>query len=165
MKLKLKTEAVVDGWFLCAFLGNIADWWKEEPFEFDGKEYISIDEFEKDYPCLVGFQPPYYSVDPKEGTKTLKLCIELGTGKVLNWPDEINFDFNDYKLVDTGRYEIRRQDGELQAEYAGYVPSCLSIDDAGYGDYLQFHIEDGHVVSWKFTQADYDSFVSESEED
>ena len=164
MELTVKKKVDASGWFLRVFLGRIAKWWEEEPFEFNGKKYTGIDEFEKDYPYLVGVQPPYYRSDPKEGTKTIKLCIDLCTGKVLNWPEGINFDFNDYKLTDTGRYEIYRQDGELQIGYTGYVPGCFSIDERGYGDYLQFRIQDGHVIDWNFNQDNYNEFVDESNE-
>ena len=163
MELTIKKKVDVTGWFLKVFMGRIARYWKEEPFEFNGKEYTSIDDFEKDYPYLVEVQPHYYHTDPKEGTKTIKLCIDLCTGKVLNWPSNVNFDFNCTKLVDTGRYEVRNQHGELQAGYAGYVPRCFSIDDCGYGDYLQFRIENGYVVNWNFDQDDYNDFVSENE--
>jgi len=164
MELIVKKKVDVTGWFLKAFLGNLVEWWREEPFLFNGKEYTSIDDFEKDYPYLVDIQPPYYRSDPKEGTKTIKLCIDLRTGKVLNWPEGINFDFNNYKLVDTGRYEIHRQKGELQVGYTGYVPRCFSIDDAGYGDYLQFRIQDAHIVDWDFNQDNYDEFEEEDGE-
>ena len=163
MELKMTTKVDVSGWYLRVFMGNIAEWWDEEPFEFNGKEYTNINDFENDYPYLVGIQPPYYRSDPKEGTKTIKLCIDLCTGKVLNWIDGVNFDFNSYKLVDTGRYEVCNREGKVHAGYTGYVPGCLAIDDSGYGDYLQFHIEDGQVVDWNFDQDDYDEFVSEDE--
>ncbi len=164
MELTVKKKVVVTGWFLRASLGRIAEWWEEEPFEFNGKEYTSIDDFEKDYPYLVGIQPPYYRSDPEEGTKTIKLCIDLRTGKVLNWPNNVDFDFNDYKLIDTGRYEICLPDGKLQAGYTGYVPGFFSIDGDGYGDYLRFHIQDAYVVGWNFDQDDYDLFMEECNE-
>lgn len=159
MELTIKKKVDVSGWYLKVFLGNITKWWEEDLFEFNGKEYTNIDEFEQDYPYLVGVQPPYYRSDPKEGVKTIILCIDLRTGEVFNWPGGINFNFNDYKLVDTGRYEIYQLDGELQVGYTGYVPGCLSIDDSGYGDYLQFRIEDRHVVDWNFDQDYYDEIA------
>jgi hypothetical protein len=110
---------------------------------------------------MVGIQPPYYSLDPKEGSKTIVLYIDLCTGNVPNWPGNVNFDFNNYKLVDTGRYEIHDRSGELVIGHTGYVPHCLSIDDCGYGDYLQFHIEGGHIVDWDFCQEDYDEIEGE----
>ena len=161
MKLNVTKEVETKGWFLRAFLGDIAEWWYEEPFEFNGKEYTSIDDLEKDYPNLVGVQPPYYRLDPKEGTKTIKLCIDLETGKVLNWPEGVNFDFNGYRLVDRGRYEICDENGEVQVGYTGYVPRFLEIDDSGYGDYIQFHIIGDKVYGWGFDHDDYDSFFEE----
>ena len=163
MELNIRKKVDATGWFLKALLGDVAEWWEEEPFKFNGKEYTNIDDFEKDYPQLVDIQPAYYRSDPKEGTKTLKLCIDLSTGKVLNWPEGINFDFNNYKLTDRGRYEIYQQDGELLTGYTGYVPDCFSIDDAGYGDYLQFRILNGRVIGWTFDQNDYDEFAEDDD--
>ena len=164
MELTVKKNVDTTGWVLKVFLGNIAEWWDEKPFVFDNEEYTNIDDFERDYPYLVDIQPPYYRTDPEWGTKTIKLCIDLRTGKVLNWPEGIDFDFNDYKLVDTGRYEIHQPSGELQAGYTGYVPGCFSIDERGYGDYLQFHIHDSQIVGWNFDQDDYDGFMEECNE-
>ena len=162
MKLTIKKKVDVNGWFLKVFLGN-TKWWKNEPFVFNGKEYTNIDDFEKDYLTLVEVQPPYYSSEPKEGTKTVRFYIDLCTGEVPNWPLGVDFDFNNYKVVDTGRYEVRNQLGVLQAGYTGYVPDCLSIDRAGFGDYFQFRIENGRVCGWRFGQKDYDSIVLEDE--
>ena len=159
MILKVIKEVDASKWTLTAFFGSITRWWNEEPFEFGGKKYTDIDEFEKDYPSLVDLQPAFYDSDPKEGIKTIKLSIELETGKVVNWPAGIQKDFLDDKIVDTGRYVICDENGKMQAGYVGYVPDCFEIAKSGWGDYLEFQVtENGEIVGWRFGQPDYDEF-------
>ena len=54
MKLKILKEVEVSGWVLMAYLGYLPEYWEDEPFEFNGKTYTNIDDFEHDYPSLVG---------------------------------------------------------------------------------------------------------------
>lgn len=159
MKLLIKKEVEVKGWSLRAYLGEIIRWWDEDGFEFNGKEYHDFKEFKKDHPGLVMTQPPYYVGDPKEGTETIVLNIDLETGKVKNWPEGVEHGFYD-KIVDTGRWEILDEVGNVVVGKTDYVVSCLEIEDAGWGDYLEFIVgEDGFIRGWEFDQDDFDEIA------
>lgn len=159
MKLLIKKEVEIMGWSLRAYLGEITKWWDEEGFEFNGKEYRDFEEFKKDYPSLVMTQPPYYRGDPKEGTETIVLDIDLETGEVKNWPAGVEHGFYD-KIVDTGRWEILDNDGNIVASKTDYVLSCLQIEDEGWGDYLEFIVdENGLIIGWEFGQDDFDEIA------
>lgn len=167
MKLTVTETKEIDtkGWTFCAYLGDVFDEMRcfsgndhGVDFAFADQGFSSVEEFEKRYPELIGIQPPYYYGE-KEGKKTILLKIDLNTGKVLNWPKSgIAHSFVDYKIVDTGRYEIRDKKGNIVAQYTGYVPSC--VGHGGWGDYLTFSVDvQGNVSNWSFDQTDYDEIV------
>ena len=58
-----------------------------------------------------------------------------------------------FKVCDDGLYQILDKDGDViwdsiqTCHY--YVPSFLSIEDEGYGDYLYIDIDgDGNIAHW-----------------
>lgn len=147
MKLTItkKIEVDADNLRLDAYLGDFISDWEVEPFEFGDQEFQNLEEFEKKYPLLLDEQP-------EDGTRTIHLEINCKTGKVLNWPEGVEYDFTYRKIVDTGYYQLT-YNGEVVASRDGYVPECLGHD--GYGDYLMFEInKDGYIEDWEFGQDD-----------
>ena len=52
--------------------------------------------------------------------------------------------------VDEGVYVLYDEDMNVLAEYEGYVPNILEVNENGYGDYLNFTInEDGSILNWE----------------
>ena len=61
----------------------------------------------------------------------------------------------------TGGEPLLDKNGEVIAEYEGYVPECVGCD--GYGDYLEFEIDSAsNIPEWEFTQEHLDEFMKES---
>ena len=57
------------------------------------------------------------------------------------------------KVVDEGIYVLVDSNLTQIAVYRNYVPTCLEIDESGWGDYLEFTIEkNGKIKNWSFTQ-------------
>lgn len=76
--------------------------------------------------------------------------IELGTGRVVDWPDGIEADIY-YKVCDSGIYWLLDETGARIAKWKGYyVPnSILCVGDDGFGDYIIMNIgPDGNIVDW-----------------
>lgn len=95
-----------------------------------------------------------------DGQNSIKLCINVDTGEVENWPKNVPMQFYDVKIVDTGKYELYDDKDNLIEFYHGYVPDCLGR--GGYGDYLEFEIdENGYIVDWDFTEDDVKKFFEE----
>lgn len=80
----------------------------------------------------------------------LVLIIDVESGLVINWPDNCAIDFHYHKVVDEGRYALMQhadKTGDV-LEYEGYVPEI--IGDGGWGDYLEFEIDnDGNIPNWR----------------
>lgn len=75
------------------------------------------------------------------------IIIDANTGKIQNWPEGTTADVR-YKVCDDGEYCITGHD--FVVSRYGYVPDFLSIDDNGYGDYINMEIEaDGTITDWK----------------
>lgn len=79
-----------------------------------------------------------------------EIIIDLDKGKVINWPK--NFTLITYfKICDDGEYVFldkkMNEIVNITKEYDQYyVPSFLSIDDNGYGDYLYITILGGGKI-------------------
>jgi hypothetical protein len=74
--------------------------------------------------------------------------INVDTGEVVNWKKGIKAKIH-YKVCDEGTYEFLDQNNNIIYSYEGYVPSVLSIDDVGYGDYIYITInETGFIEKW-----------------
>lgn len=127
--------------------------WHDEPVKLYGIEYDSIEAIEQAYPQL-------FSTNSR-GEKCFVLTIDIETGQVLNWPKNSPFDFYDIKIVDEGEYILLDKNGEVIAEYGGYVPACIGPD--GWGDYLEFEIDSAsNILYWEFAQEHLDEFMKEA---
>lgn len=79
---------------------------------------------------------------------TWNATVEIGTGKIVDWPDgaRVECHLRD-KVRDQGTYTLLGPGGEEVAKIdEEYVP-----DDAipgEYGDYIDFEIKDGTITNW-----------------
>ena len=79
-----------------------------------------------------------------------EIIIDLDEGKVLNWKDGFCL-YTSYKVCDDGEYVFLDKDMNevvnITKEYKQYyVPDFLSIEDSGYGDYVNININgDGSI--------------------
>lgn len=125
----------------------------EETVKFNGVEYWTIEAIEQDYPQLFNTN--------SQGEKCFVLTIDVETGQVINWPKNSPYDFFDVKIVDEGEYILLDKNGEVIAEYGGYVPECVGC--GGYGDYLEFEIDSAsNIPEWEFTQEHLYEFMKEA---
>jgi len=87
--------------------------------------------------------------------------IEIETGKIRNWKQGVTADIH-YKVCDDGDYYLMSEDENTHEIHKnGYVPSCLSINGNGYGDYIIMKVdENGIIEDWKF---DIDDFIEETD--
>ena len=75
--------------------------------------------------------------------------IKLQTGVIQDWPEGTEADIH-YKVCDAGQYWLEDADGVRRWKYQGYyVPSILSPEENGYGDYIILHVfGDGSIRKW-----------------
>lgn len=152
MKCIIRRPQEVEVKTLVAYLGNIIEIFEiyYEGIKIGKEEFASYDDLKAKYPSICAF----FDRD------TIVLHIDVDTGKVLNWPDELgSFDFNDFKIVDTGYYKLLDDKSDEIVSYEGYVPDCIGE----WGDYLNFEIIDGVINDWEFGEKDVESFFSELE--
>lgn len=90
--------------------------------------------------------------------------IEIETGKIRNWTQGVNADIH-YKVCDDGDYYLLDENNEVVLENDGYVPSCLAINDSGYGDYIIMKVdENGMIEDWKFDKSDIIKMMDDEED-
>ena len=88
------------------------------------------------------------------------ILIDIKTGKVLNWKQGVEARIY-YKVVDEGVYTMYDNSMRKVDEYEGYVPDLMSLDDEGYGDYMNLTInEDGFIEDWPDNE-DICSYIDE----
>ena len=88
-------------------------------------------------------QHPFYV-----GKNTIEFAVDVETGKVLGWNGNNRLETFD-KVVDEGIYSLCDKDFNTIVSYDGYVPKMLDRKGDGYGDYLQFVVnEDGYIENW-----------------
>lgn len=118
------------------------------------EEDEGIDKFLERYPLV------------KEGNY-LKLVIDIDEGYVSNWPNNCAIDLHDIKVCDEGIYALMQyEDGSGDyLEYHGYVPQI--IGEGGYGDYLEFEIDDfSDIIDWdEFTEEDLEEFERKKDDE
>ena len=86
--------------------------------------------------------------------------IDVRTGKISNWPQGKTASFRTVKIVDTGEYTLLNAEKKRICGYTGYVPECLSIEEKGWGDYLEFEVgSNGIIHNWKFGQNEIEEFM------
>lgn len=85
--------------------------------------------------------------------------IEIESGVVINWPAGTTADVH-YKVCDDGIYTLLDSNGMQVCMQDGYVPSILSPDGDGYGDYIIMQIDgNGKIAHWR---VDLDEFSAKS---
>lgn len=78
-----------------------------------------------------------------------KPLIDLETGVIQNWREGTEAEIH-YKVCDAGFYTLLNQDGAPVVMTDGYVPSMLSPNENGYGDYVIMKVDDaGRIEGWK----------------
>lgn len=94
---------------------------------------------------------PFYS-----GEHNLEFSIELETGKVLGWKQGDTLSTCD-KVCDQGEYWLYDSlYNEVIESNSRYVPKMLDTKGDGYGDYIQFDIdENGYIKNWKIILDDF----------
>lgn len=98
----------------------------------------------------------------KDQKDTIKLTIDLKKKKLLGWKNgQDKFAFF-VKAVDTGTYIVRNSDGDVLYRRDGYVPNGVVPPHDGYGDYIDFTInEDGSLSGWYgYDKLDFTDFES-----
>lgn len=77
-------------------------------------------------------------------------CIELATGRVLQWPEGTTAAVH-YKVCDAGEYWLVDSDGSRLKWKGDYVPTnLLCVGENGHGDYIILTIgADGMIAGWK----------------
>lgn len=133
------------------------DWWLED-VEFNRERFDmnddseALDKFREKWPMLVN--------DNDE----LQLVIDVENGHIENWPEGKTASFRTVKIVDCGHYELLDAERNIIKQLDGYVPDFFSIEEEGYGDYLEFEVrEDGCIDKWKFGQNELDEINEEWE--
>lgn len=113
---------------------------------------ILWDEYSYDYDDIKSWKEQWHTPLGMEDGK-IQLIIDVFTGEVVNLIDAYyNIVFFHTKVVDSGTYSLLDKDMNLIHEYRGYVPSCLEINDKGFGDYIEMEIYQGNVVHWKWNE-------------
>lgn len=98
----------------------------------------------------------------KDQKGIIKLTIDLKKKKLLGWKNgQDKFAFF-VKAVDTGTYIVRNSDGDALYRRDGYVPNGVVPPHDGYGDYIDFTInEDGSLSGWyDYDKLDFTDFES-----
>lgn len=93
--------------------------------------------------------PPHLpSVPMKTGSSWL-IEILVDSGFILNWPQGFSMDVG-FKVCDDGVYTLLdAEKNVIDVKKYIYVPSCLSISQNGYGDYIFMKITDvGRILGW-----------------
>lgn len=153
MKAKIVKPIEVDVKYLDVFFGGR---FYPEDLEINNESFEELDDIFNKYPSLKNINP--------DGYEDLWLRIDVDTGEVVNWPKTGMGDcyLHSIKIVDGGIYVLINSHGE-HIENRGYVPSCLEIDDNGYGDYFEFTIQsNGKIKDWNFTQKHLDDLLNKT---
>jgi hypothetical protein len=80
--------------------------------------------------------------------------IDVDEGIITNW--DINESVYVFlKVCDEFECTIKDVNGEIIGTYEGYVPDFMSIEDYGYGDYIDLVIEsNGKIRGWNIKPTD-----------
>lgn len=95
--------------------------------------------------------------------------IEIATGRIVNWPADTVADIH-YKVCDAGEYWLADENFTKIAKYSDwYVPSCLSVNANGYGDYIIMNVDANGMIEnwlpWSRSAIDYDAWEDTPTED
>lgn len=87
------------------------------------------------------------------------ITINPNEGKIIDWPQGTTA-LVQYKSCDDNTIYFIGKNNEVLGEYEEYVPSFLSIDDSGYGDYVIMTIlEDGTIKNFRFNEDDIEEVI------
>ena len=95
-----------------------------------------------------------------------EIIIDLDEGKVLNWKDGFCL-YTSYKVCDDGEYVFLDKDMNevvnITKEYKQYyVPDFLSIEDSGYGDYVNININgDGSIQHFDIMKCEIKEYFND----
>lgn len=95
-----------------------------------------------------------------------EIIIDLDEGKVLNWKDGFCL-YTSYKVCDDGEYVFLDKDMNevvnITKEYKQYyVPDFLSIEDSGYGDYVNININgDGSIQHFDVMKCEIEHYFND----
>jgi hypothetical protein len=83
-----------------------------------------------------------------DGEDGIEFTVDIDSGKIDNWPVGNTMETWD-KVRDEGIYELYNcQELLYKLEYS-YVPKVLDTRGDGYGDYMQFKVdENGTILKW-----------------
>ena len=154
MKAKITKPVEIDVKYLDVFFGGR---FYPSDLEINNESFEELNDIFEKYPSLKNTNP--------DGYEDLWLRINVDTGEVVNWPKTGMQDcyIRDIKIVDEGIYVITDPNSKCINTYRGYVPTCLSIDDNGWGDYFEFTIQsNGKIKDWNFTQEHVDELMTKS---
>ena len=143
MKTKILKPVDIEINYMDVFFGGR---FYPEDLEINGESFEDLNDIFNKYPSLKNINP--------DGYEDLWLRINVDTGEVVNWPQTGMQDcyMQSIKIVDEGIYVLIDSQGNY-IDTRGYVPSCLEIDDNGWGDYFEFTIQsNGKIKDWSFKQ-------------
>jgi hypothetical protein len=93
----------------------------------------------------------------KEGSMW-KPRINVETGEIVNWTKGTKAEIH-YKVCDAGTFRLLDSESNQILMKDGYVPSCMSPKESGYGDYIIMDIdENGIIADWSFSEEDIKDF-------
>ena len=80
--------------------------------------------------------------------------IDLENGVIVNWPKGVKVHVF-YKVCDDFECTVYDEYDNEVLHYEGYVPDFMSIEEEGYGDYIDMIInENGCMQNWNITSSD-----------
>lgn len=88
---------------------------------------------------------------PGSADDYFRIVIDIESGSIYNWPND-NKRYHVFSKVCDEFYALIRDKntGDIILNYEGYVPSFMAIENEGYGDYVDFIIENGKIRNWSF---------------
>ena len=87
--------------------------------------------------------------------------IDLENGVIVNWPKGVKVHVF-YKVCDDFECTVYDEYDNEVLHYEGYVPDFMSIEEEGYGDYINMIIdENGCIQNWNITSSDIQSLMED----
>lgn len=114
-----------------------------EKFEFDSTDF------------------PYQKFQSKDYLDKTCLIFDLYEKKLFDWEDKVGKSFNFFmKIVDMGIYVLMDDDFNEVSVINGYVPNKVVPPTDGFGDYIDFTIDNNGKVSWyDYDKIDFSEFT------
>lgn len=129
---------------------------------FDANDLTFYGATDEDIECFDNVCDLLAKFPSLEKNKEICLIIDVDSGKITNWPIGWSCEFYDIKLVDEGRYMLYDNNNEIIYEYDGYVPEILNIRGGGWGDYLEFEVDETGVIDdWECNESLIENFMEQ----